>query len=109
MKNRKVILITVIVVTMISYFVFIQNKNKTQKKETTITECVALSKDVRINENTKKCFDNLSTDEFLQLLDPENKAAIDLYNQVEAVYDTRTEAQKDADTKAVKEFFDKAP
>ena len=67
------------------------------KKTTTVAECMALSKDVRINENTKKCFDNLSFEEFSSLISPQNKTALDLYNEVEAHYDTRTDAQKQSD------------
>ncbi len=71
-------------------------------KYTTVNECVLLSKDIRINLNTKECFDNLSPEELLSL--PSNKA-FDLFNEVESYYDTRTEAEKKADA----DFWKKAP
>lgn len=106
-KLTKVIVIVLVVV--LGYYMSTKNERKeipTQKNRT-IAECTALSKDVRINENTKDCFDNLSEDEFLSLFTPENKKASDLYNEVEAHYDIRTEAQKQADREANKQFFDK--
>lgn len=102
-------ILIIIIAIVISYRLFIENtKTKTSTQEgRTIMECIALSKDVRINENTKNCFDNLSIDEFGSLIDSENKDALNLYNEIMAYYDTRTETQKQADGKANIEFFNK--
>lgn len=111
MKKSTLTIIVIILAIASGYYLFTKNDRKeiSTQKNRTIAECVALSKDVRINENTKNCFDNLSFDEFGSLANPKNKDAMDLYNEVEAHYDTRTEAQKKADAEATKKFFDKAP
>ncbi|MEK7478724.1 MAG: hypothetical protein AAB626_02255 [Patescibacteria group bacterium] len=112
MKKQILIMVEILIIIIaivISYRLFIENtKTKTSTQEgRTIMECIALSKDVRINENTKNCFDNLSIDEFGSLIDSENKDALNLYNEIMAYYDTRTETQKQADGKANIEFFNK--
>lgn len=71
--------------------------------ETTVNQCLALSKKVRINENTKKCFDKLNSDEFISLWN--NKEGMALYEEVNSYYDTRTDAQKAEDTKKTEEYM----
>lgn len=73
------------------------------KGETTVNQCLALSKKVRINENTKKCFDKLSSDEFLSLWN--NEEGMKLYEEVNDYYDTRTDAQKEEDAKKTEEYM----
>lgn len=109
MKKSTLAIIIIILAIALGYYLFTKNEKKeiSTQKNRTIAECVTLSKEVKINENTKNCFDNLSNDEFLSLVDPKNKDAMDLYNEVEAHYDTRTEAQKKADAETNKEFFNK--
>lgn len=97
-----------LIVSIVSGF-YLGKDYERRQRYTTIDECVALSREVRINESTKKCFDNLSFDEFGFLADPKNKDAMDLFNEVGAYYDTRTDAQKKADAEAMKQFWDKAP
>lgn len=96
-----VIVIGIIVIYMISSLK--SDEVLSTNQTTTISECVSMSKNVRINPSTKECFDNLSLDEFLLLMD--NEESMKLYNDVNAYYDKRTEAQKAEDAKKTEEFF----
>jgi len=70
---------------------------------TTVKQCTALGNMDNINIEMKECFDNLSMEEFLSLLD--DKASMDLYQKVKDHYDTRTDAQKAADAKEVESYY----
>ncbi|MCI5108320.1 MAG: hypothetical protein MRY49_00545 [Candidatus Pacebacteria bacterium] len=104
--NTIVIATFVIIVFILTLYSSDNSKSYiTSNKETTIAECVALSDEVRINRRTKECFDNLSPEEFMSLLDSEED--MKLYEDVNAHYDDRTEAQKAKDARETEEFFDK--
>lgn len=96
-----VFVIIIIVVIAVKHFDRIKSFIK---GETTVNQCLALSKKVRINENTKKCFNKLSPDEFLSLWN--NEEGMKLYEEVNDYYDTRTDAQKEEDEKKAKEYLD---
>ena len=106
-RIRIIILVVIgLIVGIVSGFYLGIDYDRRKSRYTTIDECVALSRNIRINENTKKCFDNLSSEEFLALLDSQNRDAYALFEEVATYYDRRTGAQKKADGEAVNNFFD---
>jgi hypothetical protein len=105
-KNNviKMIIVGIIIIVLLLVLYSERAEKRTQLDETTtVSECVSLSKEVRINEKTKECFSKLSTDEFLSLMN--NEENMKLYNEVNAYYDKRTEAQKAEDAKKTEEYM----
>jgi len=98
----KIIIIGIIITFLLLVFYYKQREKILQLKNTTVSECVSLSKEVRINEKTKECFSKLSTDEFLSLMN--NEENMKLYNEVNAYYDKRTEVQKAEDAKKTEDY-----
>jgi hypothetical protein len=100
----------IVLVIGCSYYLFVNLDQTATKKSTTIEECVSLSRSVRINMKTKKCFDALSSDEVLLLIPPVDqkfKSASELYNEIESYYDTRTLDLKQADSDKNEEIINK--
>lgn len=104
-KNNVIKIIIAGIIITVLLFVFYSKKDteNTQLKTTTVSECVSLSKEIRINEKTKECFGKLSTEEFLSLVN--NQENMKLYNEVNAYYDKRTDAQKAEDAKKTEDYL----
>ena len=104
-KNNviKIIIAGIIIIVLLFVLYSERAEKNAQLETTTVSGCVSLSKEVRINEKTKECFSKLSTDEFLSLMD--NEENMKLYNEVNAYYDKRSENQKIEDAKATEEYF----
>jgi hypothetical protein len=104
-SNWIAILALIVSIIGLIFMVLSKTEDNTMKLEvrtTTVAECIALSSNIRINERTKECFENLSSDEFLSLYNDEEN--MKLYNEIGAYYDKRTEAEKVEDTKKTEEY-----
>ena len=104
MKKNIIIFLILILLSIIgiAYFLKIEIPLK-QQKDTAVAQCLELNKKEKLSKNVKDCFDNLSNDEFLSLF--ENEEASKLNEEVQNLYDTRTEGEKKIDEQETAEFF----